>query len=411
MKHIKIFGQILLGLGVLLSLTACPGSLGNSGSPQLSDLSSSQLSFSAKLGQDKQGSFSFKNSGDASLSFNLSSSQGFLSFSPNSGTVGIGETQTINVVASCGQTVGTSNASLILSTNDSSAPNVTLAVSLVCSEASNGKFNIDIQFSGDGFTTERQQAFKDAAARWSEVVVGDVEDALFKPNVLNSNTACGFTNETFITEVDDLIIFANIRLIDGENGILGQAGPAFLRDAGAGLPIVGCMEFDSADVASLEGKGTFDEVILHEMGHVLGIGTLWDRFNLVAGKCNNESGASSFSGSNALTEWQALSGTGNVPIEDDFGDGTACGHWDEGVFDGELMTGFLENQGAVPLSRLTIASLQDLGYETSFVTAETFSLPDCNPNCLNTNSLGSKEKWEILIRPDMTRQERNNWLR
>ena len=408
MKRIKVYVHILLGACALIGLTACPGSTSSS-SPKLADLSSSQLSFSGLVGQDKSDSFSFKNSGDANLSFSLSSSQGFLSVSPSSGTVAVGETQIVNVVASCDQTAGSRNASLTLSTNDPNASAISIAVTLVCNASSNGNYDIKLQFSGTAFTPERQQVFEDAAARWSEIIVGDIEDAVFRPDVLNANTACGYSDQTFITEVDDLIIFANIRLIDGENGILGQAGPVFLRTEG-NLPIVGCMEFDSADVANLEAKGSFDEVILHEMGHVLGIGTLWNTFNLLEGSCAQASGPSRFNGSGSVTEWQALTGPGNVPVEDDFGEGTACGHWDEGVFDGELMTGFLENQGAVPLSRLTIASLKDLGYEVNFTSAETFALPDCNPNCLNTNSLGLDKTWEILLRPDPNK-DLSDWLR
>ena len=35
------------------------------------------------------------------------------------------------------------------------------------------------------------------------------------------------------------------------------------------------MRFDTADVADLEVDGQLETVILHEMGHVLGIGTVW----------------------------------------------------------------------------------------------------------------------------------------
>lgn len=40
------------------------------------------------------------------------------------------------------------------------------------------------------------------------------------------------------------------------------------------------MEFDSADAAALDAAGTLDDVVLHEMGHVIGFGTLWNTVNL-----------------------------------------------------------------------------------------------------------------------------------
>lgn len=43
------------------------------------------------------------------------------------------------------------------------------------------------------------------------------------------------------------------------------------------------------------------------------------------------------------------------------------------------MTGFL-NQGVNPLSRITIASLEDLGYSVSYSAADPFSLANINTN-------------------------------
>jgi hypothetical protein len=46
-------------------------------------------------------------------------------------------------------------------------------------------------------------------------------------------------------------------------------------------------------------------------------------------------------GTAASAEYQALSGcTTAVPVETEGDAGTACGHWDEACFLGELMTGF-----------------------------------------------------------------------
>ena len=41
------------------------------------------------------------------------------------------------------------------------------------------------------------------------------------------------------------------------------------------------MEFDVADMDLLESDGTLKPVILHEMAHVLGIGTLWHHLDLL----------------------------------------------------------------------------------------------------------------------------------
>jgi hypothetical protein len=69
-----------------------------------------------------------------------------------------------------------------------------------------------------------------------------------------------------------------------------------------------------------------------------------------------------------------MGGTGTVPVEAGGGLGTALSHWRESVFDKEIMTGFLDSSGNV-LSRLSIASMADLGYQVDITTADAYTLP------------------------------------
>ena len=48
------------------------------------------------------------------------------------------------------------------------------------------------------------------------------------------------------------------------------------------IPVLGLMKFDTADLDVLESGGLLQAVILHEMGHVLGFGTIWSDLNLLA---------------------------------------------------------------------------------------------------------------------------------
>ena len=57
--------------------------------------------------------------------------------------------------------------------------------------------------------------------------------------------------------------------------MLGQAGPCFIRTSNK-LTVIGIMKFDTADLPNMEANGTLNDVILHEMGHVLGFGSIWD---------------------------------------------------------------------------------------------------------------------------------------
>jgi hypothetical protein len=241
-----------------------------------------------------------------------------------------------------------------------------------------GAYNIDLRFLEPLPTAEQQAAFLAARARWQEIVVGDVTDF---PGGLPAD-GCGAPSTSTPSlpavpgPIDDIVIFAGIRPIDGSRNILAQAGPCLVRST-SGLTLMGIMVFDSADLPLLEDRAGLGDVATHEMAHVLGLGTLgpWDLLLVGAGGVDPF-----FTGSaarQAFTASQNLASpfTGNsVPVENTGGAGTRDGHWRESVFANELMTGFY-NAGANPLSAVSAAALRDLGYVVDDSRTESFTLP------------------------------------
>jgi hypothetical protein len=47
----------------------------------------------------------------------------------------------------------------------------------------------------------------------------------------------------------------------------------------------------------------------------------------------------------------------------------------------ELMTGFVRNATVLQLSRITVGTLQDLGYSVNYSQADVFTKSNLNPNC------------------------------
>jgi hypothetical protein len=134
------------------------------------------------------------------------------------------------------------------------------------------------------------------------------------------------------------------------------------------------MKFDSYDLSFMVSQGILDEVILHEMGHVLGIGTVWPNLGLRVG----DAGYYGFIGSHALAEYKAMSGNASatsVPVEPGSLGGSSGAHWAESVFQNELMTPSTGPGNVMPISRLTIASLADLGYTVNLAAADSYSFP------------------------------------
>jgi hypothetical protein len=203
-------------------------------------------------------------------------------------------------------------------------------------------------------------AFKSAADRWCKVLVGDLPSYELDGEV-----------------IDDVLIEAQGVVINVPGGILGQARPTHCRPSSAGsaalLPAKGIMSFDTFDLAQMEQDGRLHDVITHEMGHVLGIGTRWSAKGLLKGKGTADP---TFVGQNASREYGMLLGSGAmpVPVENDGKPGTRDSHWRKVIFGNELMTGSIGAPG-MPISRITIASLADLGYQVDMNAAEPYSLP------------------------------------
>jgi hypothetical protein len=238
-------------------------------------------------------------------------------------------------------------------------------------------------------------AFAAAEARWEALIFGDITQL---PVNLASG-ACGgaFNDHPAVNEtVDDVLILAKVDSIDGPGGILGAAGPCWIRTGtDAPLPALGVMRLDSTDVVGYVSSGRFDEIVLHEMGHVLGLGTLWNQppLSLLAGPCpvpsTNCTTDPHFAGARAINAFDRVGGASyaasqKVPLENCVtGVPAGCGsvpgtinaHWRESVFGAELMTGYFPSSGATPLSTVSVASFWDMNYLVNFADADAYTWP------------------------------------
>lgn len=250
--------------------------------------------------------------------------------------------------------------------NDGYSAPVTATTTIIVGPVEGEPFNIVVR-PVQALAPAVQSAFAAAALRWESVIAAGLPDQ----NVSLPASACLDGSAPLIGTIDDIVVDVDVSPIDGVGGTLGAAGPCVID--GAGFPRVGSMMFDSADVTSMLGDGTFTPVVEHEMAHILGFGTIWDTagHSLLTG-----AGTSSplYTGPRAVNEWNQLGGTDNVPVENTGGAGTADAHWRESVFGAELMTGFI-SPGVNPLSALSIASLADLGYRVNISQADAYALP------------------------------------
>jgi Leishmanolysin len=284
-----------------------------------------------------------------------------------------------------------------------------LALVTACSDSSGpapaSAYKIELRFFGRTLTGSQQTLFTNAKARLESIITGTVPP-------VNANTAdpasCGATGVAKLTEtISGLVIYASIDSIDGRGKILAEAGPCYIRTSNGQNDYrtsIGILKIDSADINTLAGSGNLQQVITHEMMHVVGFGTFWDSTSTKL--LINYGSNVSYIGAGGIAGCKAIGGNSicatSVPVEGSQGsEGTINSHWRESTFGNELMTGFL-NSGTNPLSVMSIRSLEDLGYMVNSAVADAY--PDANTHVvINLRSI--LEPNTVVAAPTATQWE------
>ena len=216
-------------------------------------------------------------------------------------------------------------------------------------------FDIEIRPAGP-MDADVVAAFEAAAARWEAAIVRGLGDQ----SVTVPAGSCG-TNSAGIDEVvDDLVV--EVSMVPYFPYAAWAAPCVYGPDH---LPRYGFVEVNSVTLDGVRSTGVLDELTLHELGHVLGFGVVWQfNRNLVAGADGVDP---RFTGPRALAEYSALGRSGGIPIMTI--DGAWQPHWESAFFE-ELMARIPDG---APLSRMSIASMADLGYAVDLDAADPYT--------------------------------------
>ncbi len=266
--------------------------------------------------------------------------------------------------------------------------------SITALAVSQGVLTFSVTFTAQAqsdLSAAEQQMFQEALDFWDDLII-DHRDGATRNFELTVDTFDSAPSGGFIT--------------------LGSAGPTFTDESNI---VADAHTSDKRFILAVAGEASFNtnpaagalhaSTLRHEIGHALGIGTLWEENELQNdGDTGNDAQfgfdrtlaggtPGHYVGPNGLAAYQLEYDAGAVfvPIERDGGGGTANGHWNEVAdnpavenssgfdsdpgdggpaatdllgrsLDDELMTGFSSGDNYV--SNTTILSLRDLGFNT-----------------------------------------------
>ena len=215
-------------------------------------------------------------------------------------------------------------------------------------------FDIELVFLDD-FTEDEQKVWHRIARRWESAIQMDFPDYTFSGG---HSTTCGdhLVGIPAGAQIDDVRIY----IVKFASPWQGGYGAPYIKRSSS-MPIAGCVGIRAGlgDLHSVWNIG------LHEIGHVLGIGTTWTNSGLLL----RLNGNVHFAGPQAIAAFNRAGGTdyqgAKVPVERD------RAHWHSSVLSGEFMTG---TGGDNAFSAITLGALSDLGYTVDFSAADPYEL-------------------------------------
>ncbi len=233
-------------------------------------------------------------------------------------------------------------------------------------------FVIELRLRGKALTAGQQATLRAAADRVAALIVSRFEPVRLD---LPAN-ACDKGLPALRERVERFVVFVTVKDLGDE--IYGDSSPCELHDK-TYLPIYGAVDLNSRGLGDLSQPELLDTMI-HELLHALGVGTLWtaDERVSLSGESDektlirNTRGRWYYTGARALAAYRALGGSGQGILLD-----PDQGHWAGDLVCSEILSG---NAGDVtdrvnPLSPITLAALEDLGYRVNTKLADRYALP------------------------------------
>lgn len=222
-------------------------------------------------------------------------------------------------------------------------------------------FPIDVRFIGD-VPDDVRAAARAAAARWMQVLVG--------PGVpyqaTQSGGSCGFA-PALTERVPGVVVFVRMSAPDSLVSAGANGGSCAVRP-GTLITFEGGITVSTPGLENSRQAGYLGTIFLHELGHVLGIGTNW----FASPYLHDATGANPvFAGPKAMQAafevGASASAATPVPISRP-GESGALTHWRTPALGNDIML----SGGGSALTVVSVAALGDLGYAVSLSAVDPY---------------------------------------
>lgn len=250
-------------------------------------------------------------------------------------------------------------------------------ISTVANATVSTQYHAEVRFFGPPIDPAYLPAFTRAINRLNAEVVGPLTPVSFT-NQDVANT-CGVAGVAPLNEsIGSLVIYVSVGTIGGGSGIVASSGPCYVRQSNH-LTVVGTMLLDAKLLPTVASNGQLNDVVFHELQHVLGFGTLWSTVTPML-IVNAATPQTAFTGAAGIRGCQHAGGVPTnclpaIPLENGGGPGSADEHWRWSIFGNELMTAVLPAPGTPKLlSAMTVGSIADLGYQTNSNVADNYTI-------------------------------------
>ena len=235
----------------------------------------------------------------------------------------------------------------------------------------NGPFGIEMRLRGKPLSGAQKALLQQAVTRVSTLIA-----SRFQPVSLDlPGGECDKGLPAIRERVTRFFVFVVVK--DLGDDVYGDSTPCDLHDK-TYLPVYGTIDLNSRGLDSLTPAELIDTMI-HELLHALGVGTLWtpDERVSLSGDSDGRSLVRKtgrqwfYTAPRALAAYKALGGQGTGILLD-----PDQGHWAGPLFCSEILSGAAGDvtDRVNPISLITLAALEDLGYTANLGRADHYRL-------------------------------------